>query len=227
MDNNKRSYTVMHFDNVEDIGKEIQKIRKSKKISQKDFATALGKSERTIQKYEAGEIDFNLSTIREIADELDTPWYSLLDSKSKGDSDDADANKHITVEYHFHSVSDVINMLFTLTEIKDLSFDLSCAKPPESPEWKASLSVNGKGSGCYDADFCLFIENWMAELQKMRSGKSTPEQYAAWKDKMLSYYSESYFTDIESQMVKTLEKKKAATTTSAKVESIKIPKYTK
>jgi len=49
MDSNKRSYTIMHFDNVEDIGKEIQKIRKSKKISQKDFASALGKSERTIQ----------------------------------------------------------------------------------------------------------------------------------------------------------------------------------
>ena len=40
----------------EEIGKAIQKQRKAQKITQKEFAQRLGKSERTIQKYESGEI---------------------------------------------------------------------------------------------------------------------------------------------------------------------------
>ena len=35
----------------EEIGKAIQKQRKAQKITQKEFAQQLGKSERTIQKY--------------------------------------------------------------------------------------------------------------------------------------------------------------------------------
>ena len=34
----------------------IQKQRRAQKITQKEFAQRLGKSERTIQKYESGEI---------------------------------------------------------------------------------------------------------------------------------------------------------------------------
>ena len=40
----------------EEIGKAIQKQRRAQKITQKEFAQHLGKSERTIQKYESGEI---------------------------------------------------------------------------------------------------------------------------------------------------------------------------
>ena len=40
----------------EEIGKAIQKQRRAQKITQKEFAQRLGKSERTIQKYESGEI---------------------------------------------------------------------------------------------------------------------------------------------------------------------------
>ena len=36
----------------EEIGKAIQKQRRAQKITQKEFAQHLGKSERTIQKYE-------------------------------------------------------------------------------------------------------------------------------------------------------------------------------
>ena len=41
----------------EEIGKAIQKQRRAQKITQKEFAQRLGKSERTIQKYESGDAD--------------------------------------------------------------------------------------------------------------------------------------------------------------------------
>ena len=45
---------------AEEIGNAIKKRRRQLKITQKEFAERLGKSERTIQKYESGEITMNL-----------------------------------------------------------------------------------------------------------------------------------------------------------------------
>ena len=41
---------------AEEIGNAIKKRRRQLKITQKEFAERLGKSERTIQKYESGDI---------------------------------------------------------------------------------------------------------------------------------------------------------------------------
>ena len=48
----------------EEIGKAIQKQRRAQKITQKEFAQHLGKSERTIQKYESGEILMKIDVLR-------------------------------------------------------------------------------------------------------------------------------------------------------------------
>ena len=104
--------------------------------------------------------------------------------------------------YRFHNLSDVISALFTMTELKDISFQLSCTKPPENPEWTSALMVDGKGDGTYNADFCLFMENWMNKLTALQSGKLSKESYDTWKREMLDYYSDSYFSDFSSQMAK-------------------------
>ena len=54
----------------EEIGKAIQKQRRAQKITQKEFAQHLGKSERTIQKYESGEILMKIDVLKQIANEL-------------------------------------------------------------------------------------------------------------------------------------------------------------
>ena len=54
---------------------------------------------------------------------------------------------------NFHTMSDVINVLFAITELTDFSFELTNTKPPENSEWTAGIKVNGKGDGKYDADF--------------------------------------------------------------------------
>ena len=184
---------------AKEIGNAIKKRRRQLKITQKEFAQRLNKSERTIQKYESGEIAMKIDLIKQVADELDIPWQELLEAKT-------DKIGIVTEEpvpsYRFHNLSDVISALFTMTELKDISFQLSCTKPPENPEWTSALMVDGKGDGTYNADFCLFMENWMNKLTALQSGKLSKESYDTWKREMLDYYSDSYFSDFSSQMAK-------------------------
>ena len=50
------------------VGERIATIRKYNRINQVDLAEKLGKSLRTVQKYESGEIDIPLSTLAEVAE---------------------------------------------------------------------------------------------------------------------------------------------------------------
>jgi transcriptional regulator with XRE-family HTH domain len=178
----------------QEIGRAIKKRRRELKITQKDFAKRLNKSERTIQKYESGEIIIKTGIIKLIADELDIPWQELLEAKPEP----ADTAKDNTPDYNFSTMSDVIKALFSMTQIKDISFRLACTKPPEDPDWTTSLIVDGKGSGQYDADFCLFLENWMNKLAALQNGSISDSQYEKWQRETLKYYSESRFSDTAS-----------------------------
>ena len=185
---------------AEEIGSAIKKRRRQLKITQKEFAERLGKSERTIQKYESGEITMKMDLIKLVADELDIPWQELLEAKT--DEIGIVSSENEFPACRFHTLSDVINVLFAITEIKDIAFQLTCAKPPESPDWTSALMVDGKGSGTYNADFCLFMENWMNKLAALQSGSINQEQFETWKRETLEYYSDSYFSDFISQRAK-------------------------
>lgn len=190
---------------AEEIGNAIKKRRRQLKITQKEFAERLGKSERTIQKYESGEITMKIDLIKLVADELDIPWQELLEAKT--DEIGIVSSENEFPACRFHTLSEVINALFTITEIKDIAFQLTCAKPPESPDWTSALMVDGKGSGTYNADFCLFMENWMNKLAALQSGSINQEQFETWKRETLEYYSDSYFSDFISQRAKSRKAK--------------------
>lgn len=203
---------------AEEIGAAIKKRRRQLKITQKEFAERLGKAERTIQKYESGEITMKIDVVKLIADELDIPWQELLEAKS--DKVGLVSSENDFPLCTFHSLSDVINALFSITEIKDISFQLACAKPPESPDWTSSLMVDGKGNGIYNADFCLFMENWMNKLTALQSGTISKEDFETWKRETLEYYSDSYFSDFSSQMAK--KRKTKGRTKKASYSTIQI-----
>ncbi len=190
---------------ADEIGNAIKKRRRQLKITQKEFAERLGKSERTIQKYESGEITMKIDLIKLVADELDIPWQELLEAKT--DEIGIVSSENEFPICRFHTLSDVINALFTITEIKDIAFQLTCAKPPESPDWTSALMVDGKGNGTYNADFCLFMENWMNKLATLQSGSINQEQFETWKRETLEYYSDSYFSDFISQRAKSRKAK--------------------
>ena len=173
----------------EEIGKAIQKQRRAQKITQKEFAQHLGKSERTIQKYESGEILMKIDVLKQIANELNVPWQELLSPEDNNIPKDNTTTKYPA--YEFHTMSDVINALFAITELTDFSFELTNTKPPENPEWTAGIKVNGKSDGKYDADFCLFMENWITKKNMLQTGKLSKEKFGSWKSDMLAYYKDS------------------------------------
>ena len=62
---------------VSTIGERIKTLRKKRGYNQKDLANLLGKSLRTIQKYESGEIEVSIAMVNELAKVLDTtPIFS-------------------------------------------------------------------------------------------------------------------------------------------------------
>ena len=156
----------------EEIGKAIQKQRRAQKITQKEFAQHLGKSERTIQKYESGEILMKIDVLKQIANELNVPWQELLFAKDTNTPKDNTTAEYPS--YEFHTMSDVINALFAITELTDFSFELTNTKPPESPEWTAGIKVN-----------------WITKKNMLQTGKISKEKFDSWKSDMLAYYKDS------------------------------------
>lgn len=66
------------------IGDRIIKFRELKGMTRKELATILGVSPATITRYEKGEREPNLETIKKIASALDVSLTSLLDTKPSG-----------------------------------------------------------------------------------------------------------------------------------------------
>ena len=100
------------------IGERISDQRKRLKISQTELADLLGKSLRTVQKYESGEIDMPISVLEQISQILKTPINYLIGYDSS----------HIKLE----TLADVYAYLFELDRKKDLRFEIDFTKGPET-----------------------------------------------------------------------------------------------
>ena len=99
---------------VSTIGERIKTLRKKRGYNQKDLANLLGKSLRTIQKYESGEIEVSIAMVNELAKVLDTTSTYLLG--------------HQTGDFKFDCLSDVMECLFQLEKISGLHFSFFSAK---------------------------------------------------------------------------------------------------
>lgn len=66
------------------VGENIRKIRKEKKITQKQLSELINKNVRTIQKYENGEIEkIPFSTLMAIGRALDVSYTDLIEGKER------------------------------------------------------------------------------------------------------------------------------------------------
>ena len=157
------------------IGQRVRKARKEKGYNQTELANALGKSLRTIQKYENGEIEISISMLNELARALDTTTTYLLGYKTE------------TVKPQITTFADVAVMLFEFEKISGLKFDIDVKRPPRDDKWECSITFDGKAKTDLNADMCLFLEDWSDARENY-----SPEQYADWKDKTLAYYSYNY-----------------------------------
>lgn len=115
---------------VSTIGERIKTLRKKRGYNQKDLAILLGKSLRTIQKYESGEIEVSIAMVNELAKVLDTTSTYLLG--------------HQTGDFKFDCLSDVMECLFQLEKISGLHFSIETKRPPHHDGWQCSITFDGK-----------------------------------------------------------------------------------
>ncbi|WP_458009894.1 helix-turn-helix domain-containing protein [Jutongia sp. SJQ-6] len=172
--------------NQKEIAKNLKKIRKTQKITQKQLGALIGKSERTIQNYEAGKIDFDTNLLRILASALQINWTMLLHS-------DTTSIQNLTKRSNptLRTLGDVFSVLLQIQQSGNLSLELDITKPPTSPQWKSYLSIAGKGNSCYDADFCLFIEDWITKKTQLDNNELSFEEYMIWQEEVIRYYSKN------------------------------------
>lgn len=156
------------------IGQRVRKARKEKGYSQTELANVLGKSLRTIQKYENGEIEISISMINALANALDTTSTYLLGYKIE------------TPKPQITTFADVAAMLFELEKVAGLKFDIDVKRPPRNDNWECAIKFEGKAHTELNADMCLFLEDWAAAREDCSSA-----QYEEWKDKTLAYYAKA------------------------------------
>ena len=157
------------------IGQRIKLLRKRKGLNQRELAGILGKSLRTVQKYETGEIEVSIAVVNQLADILEsTPTYIL----------GYEANTA-----PIRSLADIMGFLFQLEQVTGISFDIDVKKPPRSKEWKCAISFNGKASANFNTDLCLFLEDWESQRDDIRAFQATQAAYQKWQEQTLAYYA--------------------------------------
>ena len=157
------------------IGQRIKQLRKRKGLNQTELAQMLKKSLRTVQKYETGEIEVSIAVVNQIADLLDsTPTYILGYESSTT---------------QIRTLSDVMDFLFKLETVEGIDFKIDVQKPPRRKQWECSISFDGKSMAEFNADMCLFLEQWEDERSELRAYNSTQAAYKRWTEQTLAYYA--------------------------------------
>ena len=157
------------------IGLRIRTLRKRKGYNQQELADILGKSLRTVQKYESGEIEVSIAVANQLAKVLDTTPTFLFGYETE-----------ITP---IRSLADVVNFMFHIEQVNGLDFSIDVKRPPRSKEWQCSITFNGKADADFNADLCLFLEDWEGQRDNLRTYGTTQEQYREWKTKPVAYYA--------------------------------------
>jgi transcriptional regulator with XRE-family HTH domain len=177
------------------IGTRIKNLRKNKGYTQQELADIIGKSLRTLQKYETGEIEVSIAVVNQLAKELDTtPTFILgYDTEIKP----------------FRTLADVMNYLFHIEQVEGLEFSIDVKRPPRDSEWTCALTFNGKNMNAeLNQDMCLFLEDWESQRDSLRTYDMTQANYREWKEKTLAYYASTEVKNVEPEELSEEERRR-------------------
>lgn len=166
------------------IGTRIKNLRKNKGYTQQELADIIGKSLRTLQKYETGEIEVSIAVVNQLAKELDTTPTFILGYETQIEP--------------IRTLADVMNYLFHIEQIGGLEFSIDVKRPPRDSEWTCALTFNGKNMNAeLNQDMCLFLEDWESQLDSLRTYEMTQANYREWKEKTLAFYSSTVVKNVK------------------------------
>lgn len=175
----------MNVFDYSEIGQRIKMLRKRSGLNQSELAEKLNKSLRTVQKYETGEIEVSIAVVNSLADILETtPTYILGYEPSSAP---------------IQRISDIIDLLFKMETVAGLDFNIEVKKPPRSKQWECSITFDGKSSADFNADICLFLEQWEDERNELRTYASSLQAYKKWQEQTLAYYAATSVECVEQQ----------------------------
>jgi transcriptional regulator with XRE-family HTH domain len=104
------------------IGSKIRELRKSKKVTQKDLAKAIRRSERMVQKYESGEVPPPWTVVERIAEALNVPFNELVPDNSQEAIDLFDTPREIDIVFH-EPIDEIIKDKNGVTFIKAIPLE--------------------------------------------------------------------------------------------------------
>ncbi len=107
------------------VGDNIRKIRKEKKLTQKELAKLLNVSEPMVSQYESKET-LKLETIKKVANALNISYFELLDMCKSSETSN---NQKITLDVEIRNIDEEIKkaekLIELLKEAKSLADDLA------------------------------------------------------------------------------------------------------
>ena len=167
------------------IGERIAKQRKQLRISQTELAEQLGKSLRTVQKYESGEIDMSVSVLEQIANILKMPINYLMGYDSS----------HIKLE----TLADVYAYLFELDRKKELKFDIDFIKGPESVR-KVVFSFDISAAEL-NPNFYNMMDKFHTQRDALETYWIDYNMYRDWEEKEIQKNTSVFLSDKEYEIL--------------------------
>ena len=159
-----------------ELGMIIRAARKAAHLSQTELAEILGKTMRTIQKYESGEIEPSIAIINEIAKALKVSPTDIIGYQKQ--------------EIRLDTLSDVLYVINELNKKAGLHFDIDVKRPPQHEEWTCSLRFDGNNKAAeLNQDLCLFLERYAEELTDHDNTPVNKAHFDHWFETELAYYA--------------------------------------
>lgn len=184
------------YENIQElVGKRIAECRKHKGIKQNELADTLGKSVKTIQRYESGDIDLSLSLLAEISKALNVSMNYLIGYEPSA---------------KLESLSDVLAFLFELDKKNELNFTIDVSKPAEGSgdlgEWAVSIKFDGHNSNAeYNSSLCLALEKLKDKRQALEEYWIDYETLEAWEKSTLEYNQNAFLSDKQQEVLDSTE----------------------
>ena len=157
--------------NPEEIGIRIKVARKKMGIPQNEFAESIGKSVRTLQKYETGEINMPIDVLNTIATKLEIPIAELISEEQPGVDID--------------TFADIFSALFALDEDRGIELEIEMVRTKDNREVLAAYCDPSKYEFENNRLVADFLKEYLFYRESRRNGSIPDEIYTSWVKKAL------------------------------------------
>lgn len=165
------------------VGENISECRKRKGLTQEELAHKLGKSVKTVQRYESGTVDLPISILAEIADALEVSVNYLIG--------------YTPLFIKLESFSDVTAFLLELNRKEEFRFEIELNKNDENGK-TFSLTFDAMStSAIYNSELYDIIEKLKTNREALEEYWINYETFKLWEEKAVLHNTTAFLHDKE------------------------------